>query len=184
MWRRCLICRKGRDLYRKFLETPFPRAFVLSETSVTVTSGGFDPLGRGLTMCRNHPAPCGAYAVDDRVVWTAPAASTHERSYVVTVKPDQTTSLDFSYRLNPDCSPRAFADFKVVQPPKHGEVDIGQKDDFPRFQANSPLAVCNQHPVRGIGVSYTPAKGFMGEDTFTFAETGTGNVFKMVVTVR
>ena len=60
----------GRDLYRAFLDLPFPRAFVISATGKAVSmSDGFDPLGRALAACQRGGVRCGAYAVDDRVVW-------------------------------------------------------------------------------------------------------------------
>ena len=48
------------DLYRMFLEAPFPRAFLINEAgSAASNPGGFDPLGRSLGICRNRSARCG-----------------------------------------------------------------------------------------------------------------------------
>jgi dienelactone hydrolase len=163
----------GRDLYRQFLDLPFPRAFVISATGEAVSmNDGFDPLGRALAACRRGGGRCGVYAVDDRVVWQPFATDPHEHAYNVTVKADRTTTVDFSPRLNPDCSPGGVAKFMIVQPPAHGRVDIGPKDDFPRFPAGSPFAACDKYPVHGVAVTYTPAKGFLGEDVFSFCEDG------------
>jgi hypothetical protein len=179
---------KGRDLYRKFLEAPFPRAFVISEGgSAASMNGGFDPLGRALASCRTGRARCGVYAVDGRVVWTPFPAVSREHTYSVSAKADQANMVDFSSRLNPDCSPRTFAKFHVVQLPQHGQVEIGQKSDFPRFAQTSPFSVCNKSPVQGVAVTYTPVKGFNGQDFFAFAEEGPAGletVFRMTLVVK
>jgi hypothetical protein len=42
------LTNKGRELYGKFLEAPFPRAFVINEAgSAASNNGGHDSLGRG-----------------------------------------------------------------------------------------------------------------------------------------
>jgi dienelactone hydrolase len=164
---------KGRDLYRTFLDLPFPRAFVISAAGGAASmSDGFDPLGRALAACQGGGVRCGVYAVDDRVVWKPFPTGAQERAYNVTVKADRTTTIDFAWRLNPDCSPKAFAKFVILQPPAHGRVDIGPKDDFPKFPASSPFAACDRTPAQGVAVTYTPAKGFSGEDVFSFGEDG------------
>ena len=164
---------KGRDLYRAFLDLPFPRTFVISAAGEAVSmSGGFDPLGRGLAACARGGGQCGVYAVDDRVVWKPFAADLRDRAYKVRVKADHSATVDFSPRLNPDCSPKALVKFMIVQQPAHGRVAIAPKDDFPGFPSDSPLAACDRRLVRGVAVTYTPAKGFSGEDVFSFCEDG------------
>jgi len=180
---------KGRELYRKYLEAPFPRVFVINEAGgVASTNGDFDPLGRALGICeQNRSYRCGVYAVDDRVVWKPFVAGPRERAVSIAAKTDQTTMINFAVRLNPDCSPRVFAKFRVVQAAAHGRVDIGEKLGFSRFPADSPFVVCNTHPVQGMAVTYTPTKAFNGEDFFSFAEDGTGGletVFKLSLTVK
>jgi dienelactone hydrolase len=179
---------KGRDLYRKFLEAPFPRAFAINEVgSAASNNGGFDPLGRSLGICRNRSVRCGVYAVDDRVVWKPFPTESRERVYKIAVRVGQTATIDFAYRLNPDCSPKALAKFREVQPPKHGRLDIGPQDDFPKFSADSPFAICNKNPVRGVAVTYTPAQSYTGEDFFSIAEDGAGGTettFMMSLTVK
>jgi hypothetical protein len=155
--------------------------------SVASNHGGFDPLGRALGICQDRNYACGVYAVDDRVVWQPASTGARERVYTIAAKAGQTTTVDFSYRLNPDCSPRSLAKFRVVQQPKHGRVDIGQKVDLPRFPANSPFVVCNKNPVQGVAITYTPATGFAGDDAFAFAESGAGGVetvFRMSLTIK
>ena len=178
---------KGRELYRKFLERSFPRVFVIGEGGTAVSmNGGFDPLGRAMTACQSGPSRCGVYAIDDQVVWKPFPTGSVERGYNVTVRGEQTTAIDFATRLNPDCSVRALAKFRVVQPPAHGRVDIGPKDDFPKFPANSPFAACNNTVVHGVAVSYTPAKGFAGGDVFSFTEDGAAGqaILKISLTIN
>jgi dienelactone hydrolase len=177
---------KVRDLYRKFLEAPFPRAFVVTQSgSASSQSNGYDPLGRALEICQKTTARCGVYAVDDRVVWKP--FPPPERTYTMTAKPDQTSTVDFATRLNPDCTARTFAKFRVAQPPAHGQVGIRQQAGLSRFPNGSPFAVCNKTPVQGVLVTYTPTKGFNGNDYFVFAEdapNGSETMFKMSVTVK
>jgi dienelactone hydrolase len=64
---------QGRDLYRKFLASPFPRAFaVATNGSVSSESKGFDPLLLAQTICQKSGHPCRLYAVDGDVVWSRP----------------------------------------------------------------------------------------------------------------
>lgn len=61
---------RGREFYKKFLERPMPRAYVISSFGYAGSFyGGFDPIGRGLKDCRERSRECQIYAVDDYVVW-------------------------------------------------------------------------------------------------------------------
>jgi dienelactone hydrolase len=179
---------KGRDFYRKFLAVPFPRAVVITEAGgISSFSGGFDPLGRALGICQNRSVRCGIYAVDDHVVWKPFSTEARERSLKMTLKQDQPTVIDFAYRLNPDCSPRSFAKFREIQSPKHGHVDTAAKDDFPKFPDGSPLAACNKNPVHGVALTFTPAKGYTGEDFFSVTEdapVGPETTLMMSLTIK
>ena len=64
------LSQRYREMYRDFLELPFPRAFVIDNMGTAVSeSGGLDPLGRAMAICHTRKGQCGVYAVDDRVVW-------------------------------------------------------------------------------------------------------------------
>lgn len=64
----------GREGYRKFLEGPPPRVFVINLSGSWMSvSGGFDPLGRALETCCKQGDKCRVYAVDDYVTWTRPS---------------------------------------------------------------------------------------------------------------
>lgn len=60
-----------REIYRKFLSLPHPRAFAISKSgNVGWAFGGSDPLDRALFHCESHAnTACTLYAVDDDVVW-------------------------------------------------------------------------------------------------------------------
>ncbi|MGD0345762.1 MAG: CocE/NonD family hydrolase [Terracidiphilus sp.] len=65
---------KGREDYRAYLSEEMPRAFVIGLDGTTVSShGGYDPLSRALGLCEKNKRTCHPYAVDDQVVWVAPA---------------------------------------------------------------------------------------------------------------
>ncbi|EXI73583.1 MAG TPA: dienelactone hydrolase [Candidatus Accumulibacter sp.] len=62
-----------RELYRRFLGLPLPRAFAIATTgNVGWAQGGTDPLAAALGNCeRSARRACALYAVDDEVVWQA-----------------------------------------------------------------------------------------------------------------
>jgi dienelactone hydrolase len=65
----------GRGTYQTFLSLSPPRVFLVAPGGQNaVVHGGFDPLGRGLAACREAHITCVPYAIDNDVVWTAPAA--------------------------------------------------------------------------------------------------------------
>lgn len=79
----------ARYFYRKFLEKPFPRAFVINERGgASSYYGGFDPLGRALADCKSNNERCAAYAVDDRVVWKPFPTIPRDKTYALSIKGD------------------------------------------------------------------------------------------------
>jgi dienelactone hydrolase len=64
----------ARLLYERFLTLPLPRALAIAPNGrLAYANGGFDPLTRALAVCSKNIADCRLYAVDNDVVWTAPA---------------------------------------------------------------------------------------------------------------
>jgi len=121
------------------------------------------------------------------VVWKPFPTEHREQPYKIAVRAGRPATIDFAYRLNPDCSPRALARFREVQSPKHGRVEVGPEDDFPKFPADNPFAVCNKNPVQGIAVTDTPTPDHTGEDLFSIAEDGAGGTeitFKISLTIK
>jgi hypothetical protein len=161
----------GRALYRKYLTETKPRAFVISPHDIFAETGGFDPMARGLRLCREKGADCGVYAYDDDVVWTGPrAAAAGPRLYQVTVAAGATTTLIFAYSVRPDCTTRGPTRILVTQPPAHGAAAASPGVDFPKFRPAGPFAVCNAGRVPGTALTYTPAAGCAGPDALTFEE--------------
>ncbi len=65
-----LINEKGRQDYREFLKKAMPRVFVVATNGSCIsTDGGYDPLARAKSLCKQHNLRCQVYAVDDQVVW-------------------------------------------------------------------------------------------------------------------
>lgn len=62
---------KRRELYRKFLAMPYPRAFAIAPTgNVGWAYEGADPSGSALSNCEKlAKVACSLYAIDDDVVW-------------------------------------------------------------------------------------------------------------------
>ena len=67
---------QGKAGYRKFLSQPFPRAFAMSASGAWGwAEDGDDPAEAALQHCQKHAKDtCQLYAVNDQVVWQAPAA--------------------------------------------------------------------------------------------------------------
>ncbi len=64
---------EGRKTYRKFLSDPMPKVFVFSPAGLAASfKGGFDPLGRAMSVCKKHSQKCQVYAADDYVTWARP----------------------------------------------------------------------------------------------------------------
>lgn len=184
---------RGREAYRRFLTRSFPRVFLITRTGGTaVLNGGFDPLGRGLKECAEHGAACLPYAVDDNVVWSEHnaglAVSAVEMPVVRrTIPADVTTTIDFSYSVNPDCGLRALSKLSVSQQPEHGVAHVGQRSDFPHFPPGSPYAMCNAVRVQGVTLDYTPARGFTGSDFLVFEVVDPDHghrAYRVALTVR
>ena len=167
----------GRTLFRKFLQQPWPRAFVLAPSgSASQFSGGYDPLGRALLACARFSPECRAYAVNDQVVWTGPrhpeaSSGTPVRVVAKMVRMNSATSLGAFYAVNPDCSSRGLPTVVIAMRPAHGAASVERHDGQPNFPASSPYAVCNANTVPATGVTYTPANGYSGPDTLTLDET-------------
>lgn len=67
---------QGRELYRKFLAMPFPRAFAIATNgSAAAENEGFDPPLAAINVCQKSGYACRLYAVDDDVVWNRPTAA-------------------------------------------------------------------------------------------------------------
>jgi dienelactone hydrolase len=61
---------RGREAYAHFLTLKNPRAFVIATSGASASAqGGYDPLGRALSLCERSGLTCRGYAVNDQVIW-------------------------------------------------------------------------------------------------------------------
>ncbi len=72
------------------------------------------------------------------------------------------TKVGFAGSVNPDCSVRTLPKSSVLEPPKHGKIEIVHEDVFPN--AKGDYTKCNRTRVLGTVAYYTAAKGFIGKD--------------------
>jgi len=149
------------------------------------TDGGFDPLGRALALCRDAGIACAPYAVDDQVVWTG--AKETAKEYARIVRSGQTSTLNFAFAVNPDCTTRGLAKLRVSETPQHGTATVLTLDGHPDFPPGSSFANCNVASVPGVAVTYAPSPGFVGSDVVAFEETsvdGVRRLFRIILTVQ
>jgi dienelactone hydrolase len=184
---------KGRAVYRQFLADSLPRVFVIApDGTAAAFVRGFDPLARALRACGAHIAGCQVYAVDRKVVWRgAPSAAVRVspplRRVNATVPGGTTSTLDMSYGVNPDCSPRGVPKLWITRPPAHGTAQVATRDDHPRYAQGNPYARCNTVRVPVAVVTYTPATGFAGADSLGFEEIDLDHqdrAFQITITVK
>jgi len=58
-----------RNIYKRFLTLPLPRAIAIGLSDARFESGGFDPAATVMRDCRKVSHYCRLYAVDNTVVW-------------------------------------------------------------------------------------------------------------------
>ena len=185
------LTERGKAIYRKFLASPRPRAFVIGpHGAVGQAAGGYDPLGVALQWCGRLVAGCQPYAYNDTVVWTGigrgAADAAMLRRFSKAVRRDASTTLGSSFALNRDCTSRGLSKVLIATPPAHGTVAVGPQEAHPVFPAGHPLAACNTVGVPATAITYTPAPGFSGTDSLTIDETdidGRRKVTRIVLTV-
>jgi len=182
---------KGKDLYRKFLATPLPRAFIISPQFMGVQNAGFDPVARGLRECAKASSNCAVYAFENDVVWTGPPAGatlTHAGMPIQskTIPAGAASVISNAAFLKPDCSTTTPPEAAIALSPAHGAARIVLREGLAHFAASSPLAACNNVKTQLLMVEYTPEPGFTGVDFVGYrltrdAET---NTIKIAVTVK
>jgi hypothetical protein len=70
------------------------------------------------------------------------------------------------YVLNPDCTVRGEAVFRVTSSPAHGEVHLEAGRDFPSFTRDNARFECNKQEVPVRTLFYQSKAGYSGPDTF------------------
>lgn len=71
-------------------------------------------------------------------------------------------------RLNAKCGLVAHAKARITQAPENGTLRIIRRKGEAGFDADSPLAHCDDTKINGPTVHYQPRKDFIGADAFTF----------------
>lgn len=66
--------------------------------------------------------------------------------------------------LDRDCVPLGQVVVKVLTPPDHGTIHVGQGTVFSNYQPGDPPFPCNARKTPATLVSYHAADGFLGDD--------------------
>lgn len=69
------------------------------------------------------------------------------------------------YSLFPDCRLAPEDNFRVVMAPKHGTITKVHSEVTVHFTPPNPAAGCRGRQVMNTNAVYTPAKGFVGNDS-------------------
>jgi hypothetical protein len=123
------------------------------------------------------PAP----AASVRVVTVAPTV------YNKTALSGQTTRIDFSSELNPDCSVRNIPTVRIIDAPVHGTTQVTQLDDFTAFLPQNVHFACNKKKSRGTALDYISNPGYVGGDYLSFESVnpdGVDRTYKVAITVK
>lgn len=99
----------------------------------------------------------------------------------------QTTTMDFVFNLNPDCSVKEIPTIRVTSPPVHGTIQVFEKEDFSSFPQSNIRFECNKKKSKGTAVSYTPNPGYAGGDYLEFeifSSDGADRTMKVSITVK
>lgn len=71
--------------------------------------------------------------------------------------------LGYWYAVDADCSPKDVK-IQIVTPPKNGKITTVASKEFPDFDENDALAVCNKRRVNAITAVYTANAKYKGSD--------------------
>lgn len=173
------IGRAKPEFYQKFLSTADrPRALVIGPKAVSLQTGGFDPVARGLADCATRGGQCFLYAYDDDVVWTGPSPGQAARIDGAPIigkaaKAGTVERVQQFAALTPSCAPLPLPAVVVASAPAHGAADVAQVEDFLQFAPQSPLSACAAHKVPMMRIGYKSAPDFAGVDFFAVSVTET-----------
>ena len=74
--------------------------------------------------------------------------------------------------LKRDCTFSSYPYTGVVEPSRHGKIEIEHGKVTPHFSLSTDKYMCNHRRVEGTIVYYTPDVAFVGSDQFTVRVTG------------
>lgn len=114
-----------------------------------------------LTLAGLLALPPGARAEDDEL---APSGGVAQR----TIYRNGFMQLGPFVTLDAQCRLIGQARAHIVVAPTNGRLAVLRKRGEVAFAPEHPLARCNDRPVRGTTLFYSPRRGFVGPDTFTY----------------
>ncbi|WP_454849112.1 hypothetical protein [Rhizobium binxianense] len=94
---------------------------------------------------------------------TTSADGVKHTSVKKTVAAGQRTKLAGAWQVKPDCSADPAPQIRLLEPPKHGNVDIVHE---PVFTNPKRPPKCGSKKVQGTAVYYTGNTGYAGSDKF------------------
>lgn len=119
-------------------------------------------------------------------------------SSCVTVSPDGVKRVEFNkvavsgertregvaWHIKPDCSMQNMPTVRVVEPPKHGKLEIVKEGIFPTT-AKGLYNKCRSVKVQGSVGYYTSDKGYIGMDRLTVRVSyGNGRIEDTVLNIK
>jgi hypothetical protein len=125
------------------------------------------------------PSACGGSDYDAHVKQTT----------VTKVVPHDTRfRLGYFDSVTQDCTPTGPIELRVISAPGHGRYDIQDALNFPEFPASNTHSVCNTHKVPSREIWYTPAPGYVGDDSLkldvVFSVSGWEVKYEYLISVR
>lgn len=81
-----------------------------------------------------------------------------------TVPPDAATELAQGFSLGPKCTTTGKVEFRIMEPPSHGRVEMREGEDFPRYDSQAPLAACNTVKSPDTELWFWPETRYTGKD--------------------
>jgi hypothetical protein len=83
-----------------------------------------------------------------------------------TVLSGEKTRVWMAYDLNPDCSPRGEIRLRLIEPPKHGDVEMVTEKGFTTYPKDRQMYSCNEKQSDVHAYYYHSRDGFTGKDRF------------------
>ena len=104
----------------------------------------------------------------------------------VSAPPGTTTTVNFAFSINADCSSDGLPTVRIDKQPANGIARAVPRDGFTRMSQAGLPALCSDKKISGVAVEYTPNKNYLGPDFLEFetvTKTGT-TIFRAPVTVE
>jgi hypothetical protein len=76
------------------------------------------------------------------------------------------TRVWMTYDLNPNCSPKGEIRLRLIEPPKHGDIEMVTEKGFTVYPKDSQMYSCNEKQSDVHAYYYRSRDGFTGKDRF------------------